>query len=62
MNDMKQKCKADKEHQGHLCVLASEGRFQDVKDLVGHPQFMCFNCGRVAESDANLCNPMPLED
>jgi hypothetical protein len=50
------------EHEGHLCVLASRGRFQEIKDLARSPAFICFNCGRVAECDANLCNPMPLEE
>ncbi|MCX7029777.1 MAG: hypothetical protein NTU62_06605 [Spirochaetes bacterium] len=49
------------EHEGHLCVLASRGRFQEIKDLARSPKFICFNCGRVAECDANLCNPMPIE-
>jgi hypothetical protein len=62
MKDAKQSCKQGQGHTGHLCVLASEGRFDDIKELVDHPQFMCFNCGRVAESDKNLCNPMPLKD
>jgi hypothetical protein len=48
-------------HEGHLCVLASRGRFQEIKDLARSPAFICFNCGRVAECDANLCNPMPLD-
>lgn len=48
-------------HKGHLCVLASEGRFEDLKKLVRNPKFVCFNCGRVADSDKQLCNPMPLD-
>ena len=47
-------------HKGHLCVLASEGKFEDIKKIVKSPRFVCFNCGRVADSDKNLCNPMPL--
>jgi hypothetical protein len=54
-----QACKG--EHEGHLCVLASKGRFQEIKDMARAPQFICFNCGRVAECDANLCNPMPID-
>jgi len=27
-----------------------------------NPQYICFNCGRVADSAQNLCNPMPLKD
>jgi hypothetical protein len=53
-------CKGD--HQGHLCVLVSNQKFGEIKELVRKPQFMCFNCGRVADSDKNLCNPMPLDD
>jgi hypothetical protein len=50
------------EHAGHLCVLVSEKRFSDIKPLVQNPKFLCFNCGRVADSEKNLCNPMPLKD
>jgi hypothetical protein len=50
------------EHQGHLCVLAGKGMFGEIKDLARKPAFICFNCGRVAECDANLCNPMPLDE
>ena len=53
-------CKAETGHQGHLCVLASESRFDEIKTLVKDPQFICFNCGRVADNKRNLCNPMPL--
>ena len=59
MADDKQCCDAD-EHKGHLCVLASRERFDEIKQLVNDPQYMCFNCGRVADSEKNLCNPMPL--
>jgi hypothetical protein len=48
-------------HSGHLCVLASEGFFDKIKDLVKDPQYICFNCGRVADCAENLCNPMPLD-
>ena len=53
-------CKCTEEHTGHLCVLVSEERFDEVKELVKNPKHICFNCGRVADSAANLCNPMPL--
>jgi len=49
-------------HKGHLCVLASEERFEEIKELVTRPKFICFNCGRVANSGKNLCNPMPLKE
>ncbi len=48
-------------HTGHLCVLASSDRFDDIKKLAKSPKHICFNCGRVADSEASLCNPMPLK-
>jgi hypothetical protein len=53
------KCKGD--HSGHLCVLVSKGEFEKIRKLVKEPRFVCFNCGRAATSDKNLCNPMPIE-
>lgn len=52
--------KTCKNHHGHLCVLASQKRWDEIKRAVSDPAFICFNCGRVANSDENLCNPMPL--
>jgi hypothetical protein len=49
------------EHSGHLCVLASCGNFDQIKELTKNPKYICFNCGRVANSDEHLCNPMPNE-
>jgi len=48
-------------HKGHLCVLASAARFEEIIALAKEPRFICFNCGRVADKAENLCNPMPLE-
>jgi hypothetical protein len=53
------KCKGD--HTGHLCVLVSKGKFDEIRGLVKNPRFICFNCGRVADCEGSLCNPMPLE-
>lgn len=60
--NMATKCGSKTGHKGHLCVLASEQKFDEIKELVNAPKFMCFNCGRVADSKRNLCNPMPLKD
>ncbi len=53
------KCKGD--HQGHICVLASNGLFDKIKKITKEPKFICFNCGRVSDAECNLCNPMPLD-
>ena len=50
------------EHAGHLCVLVSKGMIEEIKQLARKPQFICFNCGRVADCEDNLCNPMSLSD
>ena len=50
------------EHACHLCMLASLEKMDEIKELTKHPRFICFICGRVADSDRNLCNPMPLND
>jgi len=52
-------CKHPENHAGHLCMLVSKGLFEEVKKLTRHPKFICFTCGRVADSSENLCNPMP---
>lgn len=54
----KDKCTGD--HQGHLCVLVSNDEFEKVKTLADKPNFICFNCGRVANNKENLCNPMAI--
>jgi hypothetical protein len=43
-------------------MLASKGLFDEIKELARHPRFICFTCGRVAESEKNLCNPMPYDE
>ena len=54
------KCKGD--HSNHICQLIVERNkdVESIKDMVKNPRFICFNCARVAESEDNLCNPMPI--
>ncbi|MBU4198529.1 MAG: hypothetical protein KKG09_01450 [Verrucomicrobia bacterium] len=48
-------------HRGHLCVLASADKLDEIKKLACKPRYICFNCGRVANCGENLCNPMALD-
>jgi hypothetical protein len=50
-------------HKHHLCVMAEWGEvgLEQMKDLVRNPNFVCKRCGRVAKSEANLCEPAPLD-
>jgi hypothetical protein len=49
------------EHAGHICVLAMHQEFEEIKAVTKNPQHICFNCGRVADAEKNLCNPRPLK-
>ena len=49
------------DHSCHLCVLTTKLSLEEIKPLVDKPRFICFNCGRGANSDKNLCNPQPLD-
>jgi hypothetical protein len=49
------------EHSGHICVLAMHQKFEEIKAVTKNPQHICFNCGRVADAEKNLCNPRPLK-
>jgi hypothetical protein len=44
-------------HAEHICTLAQQNEFEDIKKLANNPNFMCSNCGRVANDDKNLCSP-----
>ena len=32
-----------------------------IKPLVNTPNFICKSCGRVANSETNLCKPIPID-
>lgn len=46
------------DHTKHICQLAEEKKFGDIKQLILNPKYICANCGRAADSDDNLCNPV----
>jgi hypothetical protein len=51
-------------HEEHLCYLQNVGfllkNWDDYKNLVKNPQYVCKACGRVASNDKNLCVPEKL--
>lgn len=50
------------DHSCHLCSLVNAGTpVEQIKPLVDAPRFICFNCGRAANSAGSLCNPEPLD-
>ncbi len=49
------------DHQNHVCTLAGKEQIEEIKKLVKKPHFVCYNCGRVADSKMSLCDPVPLQ-
>jgi hypothetical protein len=49
------------DHSRHVCILAFDRKFDEIKAIAKEPKFMCYNCGRVSRSDQDLCNPRPLD-
>lgn len=51
-------------HEEHLCYLQNVGfllkNWDDYKKLVKNGKYICRACGRVAESESNLCVPEEL--
>jgi hypothetical protein len=51
-------------HNKHLCYLVNLGVQQRdlkmYKKLVTEPQYVCKQCGRVANKATNLCKPVKL--
>nr|WP_136513292.1 hypothetical protein [Geomonas edaphica] len=54
-------CQCGAEHKGHICMLKSMGRFEEIDHITTSPTVVCFTCGVEANSPENVCNPMPLE-
>ncbi len=57
---MNQKCTGD--HSDHICHLAEENQFSAIKTKVTRPEYLCVNCGRVADAKSSLCNPVAFEN
>jgi len=55
-----EQCTGD--HSKHLCEIAGNEQFDLIKELAKEPEFMCMNCGRLADDAKSLCNPLALQD
>ena len=55
----KNECTGD--HAIHICELAQHNKFNNIKELAQDPYYLCMNCGRVADSEENLCNPLAFD-
>jgi hypothetical protein len=41
-------------------MLKSKGLLREVDHLTSNPAFACFTCGVEANSEENVCSPIPL--
>ncbi len=53
-------CSSEEKHQGHVCVLRSKGLAKTVKNATDTPNVICLRCDQEANSEKNVCFPMPL--
>ena len=53
-------CGCPEKHSGHLCVLSSQEKKEEIIHLTDDPTVICFICGRKANSADNVCSPMPI--
>jgi len=54
------KCTGD--HVVHICELANQNKHEEIPELAKSPKYICFNCGRVADLEKNLCNPITFDE
>ena len=50
------------EHSVHICELANQNKHEEITKLVKNPNYQCFNCGRVADLEKNLCYPIKFDE
>jgi len=53
-------CCCEDNHKNHLCVLQVKGLIHQVQNLTCAPNFECEKCNRMANSEDNVCVPVPL--
>ena len=49
------------DHSQHICKLAEDDKFEDIKQLVKDAKYICENCGRASHAEENLCSPIDVD-
>lgn len=55
-------CSCGAKHTGHICLLKSQGKTEEIAHITDKPTVVCFTCGVEANSSENVCSPMPLDE
>jgi hypothetical protein len=53
-------CRCKKGHERHLCELRAKGCTHEIDQLIQNPNVACGICGEMADSDQDVCLPVPL--
>ena len=53
-------CTCQEKHQRHLCVLRGKGMTSIIKKQTSAPNVACHTCGEEANSEDDVCVPVPL--
>lgn len=53
-------CSCKEKHACHVCLLRAKGLTHEIKQITSTPNVACLNCGEEANSEENVCSPVPL--
>ena len=53
-------CSCKQRHKRHICELRAKGRTHEIHKLTRNPSVACGICGEPADSDEDVCLPVPL--
>lgn len=53
-------CNSVKKHASHICMLKHRGLTSKIEGVTNFPNVAYGNCGEVANSEGNVCKPVPL--
>ncbi|MDD2899972.1 MAG: hypothetical protein PHI31_14810 [Desulfuromonadaceae bacterium] len=55
-----QSCSNSEQHTGHMCERESQQEWDVIRQITGHPNVKCENCGAEVNSARNVCMPTEI--
>jgi hypothetical protein len=53
-------CRCKKMHKHHICESRAKGNTHEINQLTQNPNAVCGICGEMADSEEDICLPVPL--
>ena len=53
-------CICSEKHARHICMLKIRGKAHEIKNVTSTPNVACVKCGEEANSEDDVCAPVPL--